>query len=267
MALIVSELSNGEFDRYLARMPAKKSTESALKKAVDALTDAAIDKRLIADPLATSEAVGSLLKLLEEPVVKAAFAKLGPAYPEDTLVILAEAAEELRRLGIARRDREAAEDDAKIPASLVEEAMARRANLRKLTEYHFEEDPVIGPVLVDIRSGKGYRDLATDIVRYVDIILANAAALAGDRRYATADVPRATEVADEMFALLGRPKDAPADKQLRAVQTVVRRAYDRTLAAARLALFDHADELARFESLFGIVRAPRKPKKPTKSEA
>jgi hypothetical protein len=246
------------------------ASTTALAAALAALAPEAVDDRVIAEPLVLAEVTSILVKLLAEPVIAAAFGQLGPAYPPATVEILREAVGELRRISDARKNERALESTATLPASLVDEAIAVRADVRRLLEYHFEDDPVLGPILVEIRKGRGYVDLGSDLARYATILEAQKALLVADRRYQADAATRAQALSDTIFDALGRPSDAARDAELRRLQTVVTRAYDRTIAGASLALFDQPDQAARFRPLGTALRAATptkaKPKKATPAE-
>lgn len=94
--------------------------------------------------------------------------------------------------------------DAKIPAALVVEGDELLRRMRRLTEYHFDDDVELGPVLAELRLGSGHLDRANDLEEYADIYRDKRESLRADTRfYRATDERDARRVAAEIYRALG----------------------------------------------------------------
>lgn len=94
--------------------------------------------------------------------------------------------------------------DARVPAALVAEADELLRRMRRLTEYHFDDDAELGPVLAELRLGSGHLDRANDLEEYADIYREKREALRSDTRHFRAtDEGDARRVAAEIYRALG----------------------------------------------------------------
>lgn len=241
---------------------AKKVNEKSLLQAYLAGVTA---ERINGSVEGAAEAALRLAAVLEEPAVAARFAPLGSAWDPNTPAILREGAARLHALNDLLKTEKATSNDAKVPAKLVQEAMALRARLRALVEYWLSDDPVEAPELEDIRGGGGYEDLASDLVRYAAMIRRHLELLAGDRKnYREEDPADADRVAADLRGALaeGESNSAVA-AELRLTFTGVRFLYGKAIAAAHFAFYGEP-EAARFLSLPAELRRSAKPKKKAK---
>jgi hypothetical protein len=103
--------------------------------------------------------------------------------------------------------------EAKVAPMLVAEADELLRRMRKLTEYHFDDDPELGPVLAELRLGSGHLDRANDLEEYADIYREKRAVLRADTRHFRAtDEADARRVAAEIYQALGvAPRDGDRD--------------------------------------------------------
>jgi hypothetical protein len=63
-----------------------------------------------------------------------------------------------------RQDEQAAlSSEARLSAALAETGARLRARMLRVLDFHFEDDPDVGPTLAYIRRGSGYHDLADDL--------------------------------------------------------------------------------------------------------
>lgn len=93
--------------------------------------------------------------------------------------------------------------EAKLPVDLVDEAMALKAHMLKVGEYHFAPTSPAGREIAAIRAGAGYRDLAQDLSRLAAVYRAEKTPLAKDSvHYRAYDATRADELSHQILAEL-----------------------------------------------------------------
>jgi hypothetical protein len=100
--------------------------------------------------------------------------------------------------------------EVKVSARLVQRATQRRTRMLKCASYYFDDHPTLGPELVDIVAGTGYRDLASDLTRLGKIYEDQKEVLSKDtRHYVAADAKGATKDAHAILEELsaGRTGD------------------------------------------------------------
>jgi hypothetical protein len=148
-------------------------------------------------------------------------------------------------------------DERKISLELADIATALRSKQRRLLDYFFENDPVIGPRLKVLLSGRGYVDLANDLVAYADIYVAQEAVLKADSRYYLAsDVSLARELAAQIRGELG---EAPTnDANAARLNYVLGDVYEDAYLAAQLELRKEPEVLALFQPFVTASRGPAK---------
>ncbi len=148
--------------------------------------------------------------------------------------------------------------NAKVPPELVQSATAIRTRMRKVCEFHFDDDPVIGPKLSYLRSGVGYDDLADDLFGYASIYHQHAATLkATPKFYVSTDETQAVQVAERILTLLGYAgtKDTAHWTNLQArAFTLMIRCYDEVRAAALFLGRREPKTALLFPSLYAVAR-------------
>lgn len=150
---------------------------------------------------------------------------------------------------------------ARIPDTVVADAMGLKQTMVKVLDYYLGHLPDISKILADIRGGRGYVDLASDLVRLAELYEMYAATLAVDTvRYQASDRETAGRLAHAIHQVLGdgRHSDAEywSDYLARAWSLLVI-TYDEVSAAGRW-LFRHADGEDRFPSLYAVGRQRRR---------
>lgn len=154
--------------------------------------------------------------------------------------------------------------EAKLPVPLADTASKHKGRMLKCADYHFEDDPVLGKEIQDIRLGTGYRDLASDLNRLAKLYDDNTAALEHDKKhYRPGDAADAKALAAKILHELGVAQSAEEKKwtDINArIWTLLRTAYDEVQWAGQF-LFRAASPEEKFPSLFS--GGGRRAKKPT----
>lgn len=146
---------------------------------------------------------------------------------------------------------------ARLPAELVGRAAALKQRMLTAADYYLSDDPVAGPEIASIRSGQGYRDLASDLLRLAALYGGLGAALADDgHAFQRADAAAARQAADEIITELAAGAGPWSDRSAR-VWTLLRRSYDEVRDAARWILRHEPHRLGDFPAL-GAPYAGRK---------
>jgi hypothetical protein len=108
--------------------------------------------------------------------------------------------------------------EAKISPALAERSEALIDRMRRLCEYHFSDDPELGPVLAQLRLGSGYLDRANDLEEYAEIYRERRAELSADRKlYRSTDEAEARKLSREIYLALG--VDEPNSPDWNALQS------------------------------------------------
>jgi hypothetical protein len=157
--------------------------------------------------------------------------------------------------------------EAKLPASLVQEATVVRQRMLTLAEYHFGDDPDDAKEVVSIKQGTGYADLANDLVRLTKLYKKHHARVKLDpKNYVATDARDAKKCARQILVLLGEERNqeqkAWGDLVARA-WTLLVEVYGEMSAAGNW-LYRHEDGARLFPSLYSVGRrAPGRPAKPS----
>ena len=150
-------------------------------------------------------------------------------------------------------------DTRTLPADLVRRATDVEGRMQKCCEYHFDDDPVLGPELARLRPGTSYRDLADDLLGYSAIYVSHLAVVEKDtRNYRPTDAAAAVSIAQEILVQLGlatSPEARVALDNLARAWTLLRTVYGEVRAAGLF--LERADVAAseRYPSLVGVTRA------------
>ena len=81
----------------------------------------------------------------------------------------------------------------------------------RLCEYHFGDDPTVGPTVAYVREGTGYLDRANDLETLADLCEQHPDAIKADQRnYRATDVADARRVAAALYRALGDERDGSA---------------------------------------------------------
>ncbi len=105
----------------------------------------------------------------------------------------------------------AAASAAKVPEALAKESQGLRDRMFKLCEYHFGDDPTLGPSVAYVREGTGYLDRANDLEALADLCEQHPDAIKADpRNYRATDVADARRVAAALYSALGDERDGSA---------------------------------------------------------
>jgi hypothetical protein len=165
-------------------------------------------------------------------------------------------------ISIELRSARATATEAKLPVDLVDAALELKERMLELASYVFKKDKKLSLEVADIRTGTGYKDLASDLSRLAKIYEDNKAIVSKDTvNYKSTDAKDARRLAQQILAELGRErsKDEATWVDLAArVWTVLRQAYDEVQAAG-VFLYRHEEPEKKFPSLYVSSRGrPRK---------
>jgi len=124
----------------------------------------------------------------------------------------------------------AAQTDAQLPQSLVQDATAVKSRMQATAEYCLDGADAVRE-LASIRSGTGYDDLKHDLRRLAVVYRDNKAELSG-RRYDANDEAKAFALADDINLRQRGPSTADQVKLERRLWKLLRAAGERAYAAA-----------------------------------
>lgn len=151
--------------------------------------------------------------------------------------------------------------DAKLPAELVQKAIAMEARMQACCEYHLNDHPEVGPFLAMLRAGTGHQDLASDLLGYAGVYRDHWDALSSDKKHFRAsDADDAVKLAEEMLALLGArlsPEARLAADHLTRAWTLLLDTYEEVASTGRWLLRHDPQANKVFPSLFSLVRTRR----------
>ena len=150
---------------------------------------------------------------LRKPVFAARLARLVSI--EEAPGDLVERAESLGWASIHARRRQletaGSASTAKVPEALAKESLGLRDRMFRLCEYHFGDDPAVGPTVAYVREGTGYLDRANDLETLADLCEQHPDAIKADQRnYRATDVADARRVAAALYRALGDERDGSA---------------------------------------------------------
>ncbi len=124
----------------------------------------------------------------------------------------------------------------KVTPEVIQSATARRDRMLKLQRYHLENDPVYGPKLEELPSGKSFSNLASDLLKASSIQTAKLEELKNDKvNYKADDAKLAHDEALEIQRQLKTDKSDAARALTARVFTVLVNSYQ-----------GHVQPLARF---------------------
>lgn len=127
----------------------------------------------------------------------------------------------------------AAQTEAQLPQSLVQEATVVKTRMQATCEYCLDDGDAVRE-LASIRSGAGYDDLKHDLRRLAVLYRDRKADLSG-RKYAAADEAKALALADDINLRQRGPSAADQSKLERRVWKLLRAAGERAYDAAHFA--------------------------------
>lgn len=130
----------------------------------------------------------------------------------------------------------AAQSEAQLPMSLVQDATALKARMVSTAEYCLDQPEAVRE-LASIRSGNGYDDLKHDLRRLAVLYRDYKADLSG-KRYDPHDESKALALADDINLRQRGPTTADQMKLERRVWKLLRAAGERTYAAAHFVTDD-----------------------------
>jgi hypothetical protein len=131
--------------------------------------------------------------------------------------------------------------------------------MMRVVDYHLGDHDVAGPIVLAIRAGTGYLDLANDLVALARLYADYRSLLAHDKKdYKAGDEKLAGEIGDKIIALLGGGATAEqkkwADRQARA-WTQLNTDYADVFATGRFLKRKDDDIESAFPSLIAASRA------------
>jgi hypothetical protein len=154
---------------------------------------------------------------------------------------------------------------AKVDADTYEASGRHLNKLLKLVEYHVGDQPRVAVELADIRSGAGYQDRATDLVRAAALFDRHHDELEQDARYYDAglgDGARryAEAIVESLRASLGRTAAEWSDLRSRAWSQMVQ-LYDQVRAAGEYVFRNEPEQADLFQKLRQVVVPNRRMRK------
>lgn len=143
--------------------------------------------------------------------------------------------------------------EAMLSAELVAEAGEVRTRMLELCEYVFRRDPALSTEVASIRTGTGYKDLATDLVRLAKIYEDQAELVARDPiNYRASDAADARRLSQTIMHQLSQNQNAGERHHysvLTGIWTLLRGCHAEVQAAGTF-LYRNQDEAGKFRSLF-----------------
>lgn len=145
-------------------------------------------------------------------------------------------------------------EEVRLPKTLVDKAQNKRGEMIVVLEYVVGADEEVAALLKDIKSGRGYEDLATDLERLGRLYEQHKEALHQDRlKYRKGDAAEARALDDEITGLLDanrRQQIKHWTEQSAKVASLLRDTYSEVVDAARWVMRTSNDLDSRFPSLF-----------------
>ncbi|MFO0611890.1 MAG: hypothetical protein U0414_04830 [Polyangiaceae bacterium] len=209
------------------------------------------------DAYYTAVVAMDLVDLIESARHKSNFDKLpDEVMGEARTAYLRDLAQALLFLESRSRSSIATSTDVRVDAELFAEGVALRERMIRVLTYHFEGNPSMRAELANIRSGTGYVDLASDLMRLATHYSAHRAILAKDTtQYDIKDENRARGVSKEiMTAMRSGPDSGIADLRNRC-WTKALRVYTKLRLGAEILYFDNPTEFAAFPPMRQAVLA------------
>ena len=162
--------------------------------------------------------------------------------------------------------------EAKLPATLVQEAQTLRGRMLKVVEYHLEDNAEYAGTIAHIREGAGHLDLANDLEALADMYRdAHTQLKADTRRFNASDEATARSTAEKIYRELRSDTASLREEedwttQQAALWPRLQRAYNEVRRVMRFLLSLEDD--TRFPSLVTAARgsqqsAPRKEEEPS----
>ena len=154
----------------------------------------------------------------------------------------------------------AQQSTAKLPANLVQSALAVERRMQRCCEYHLSDHPVASKELERLRPGVDYIDLAGDLAGYGKLYGDYTDILSADTKYYRADDRElALRTSAQIVKLLGEGMTSAAagarDMAVRCF-TLLNDSYDEVSEVGRWLLRKDASRDAYFPSLYTVARKP-----------
>jgi hypothetical protein len=227
------------FNTFLPRLQALPSDAVASVNAD--LQDAAITALSVARFLATSEA-------------RSRFGHLSPRlFDPAHLADLEPLALTVQHIDVELRSVRATATEAKLPVALVDEAIGVKERMIELAAYVFKRDLKLSREVADIRTGTGYKDLASDLARLARIYVDHKNTVERDTvNYRAGDDKLARSLAQKILTELGEAQSKEEKKWVDLAArafTLLRDEYDEVQAAGQF-LYRHEEPEQKFPSLY-----------------
>jgi hypothetical protein len=164
---------------------------------------------------------------------------------------------------------ERGDSDRAVPEEILSLGQEIRKELHRVLDYHFHDDPELGPRLARIRNTNDRLVLANDLRFLATVALDHGDVLVGDRRYKPKRVKQALGVSTDIRSALGADEVAPVRwlDRCAVLWTLVLRDYDELKQVGRFLLRAQPDEAKRkFPSLVKSQGGRRKKTAPTEGE-
>jgi hypothetical protein len=238
---------------------------SALRSRLAAIADERVEPAR-ADVMKAAIAAWSVARFIEQPEVRARFARLpkedfNQAHVDDLGTIALATFHVAAELQSAQ----ATTTGAKLPVDLLQSATDIKTRMLKVCEYHLGDHPVDAAEIADIRVGTGHIDLALDLSRLAKLYQKHKNVIKKDpKHYVAADATDARTYSSEILRQLGEARNENAktwsDRVARA-WVLLLDVYGEVSQAGRW-LFRHDEPVTRFPSLWAVARTGQgRPKK------
>ncbi|MCG8421919.1 MAG: hypothetical protein MJE77_28695 [Proteobacteria bacterium] len=147
--------------------------------------------------------------------------------------------------------------EARVPVTLIDQASLIKRRMLDLLGYHFGDDPDDGPEIRSIRQGRGYADLASDLLRLARLYGKHEGLIRRDiKNYVATDREEAQRLGREILALVGEDRDSTHRSwslYVRRSLTLLMDIYGEVSAAGRW-LYRHENAGSMFPSLHLLSR-------------
>jgi hypothetical protein len=159
------------------------------------------------------------------------------------------------------RTSQAVPSEARVDASVITEGTQRKTRMLRVLKHYFEEHPIHGPEIADIRLGSGYADLASDLKRLA-VLYKNPEVLALVSKdpafYDPKDAPRARALAQAIHEQLEAARSSEEQRlsrELARAWTLLGGAWEQLRRGIAFLAWNDPATLALFPPLFSLGRS------------
>ena len=229
----------------------------ALKQRIDAVSDAELT-RIRSPLLPMLSVVTSVARFVQAPAERAKFATL-PDFDLRSVDDLHLMSAAYWYIHVQQRAARAGEISVMVDPELISLATELRSRMLSLLDYHLSGLPLVQRELDAIREGRGYEDLASDLVRLADVHEMYDSEINQDRRnYEATDAADARSYAMRIVSEATAPKQSASHwaETLSRCAALLDAAYREISDAAGWLYRNDPAAADRFPSLHGVRRRP-----------